>query len=379
MANDRLRTLLSLLGVAVGVFSIVAALTLVDALQRTVREGFAAYGGDVLYVERVPLEPDLSEDGVFRWWAYAARPEVSWREYRYLLSRGEASVAGCGAAFSSAAYAAYGPEATGVDGDWRLLVPQALSGGRGFTPRELEEGAAVAMVGAGVDAAVGDALWADGARYRVVGVFERAGMGTVSPVDVDNVRLVPSRAMRSPALRSSILLSGADEGRVRAIMRECRRLGPLQDDNFALNRLSFLLEELTEVLAMVARVGWIVGAFALLVGGFGVANMLYVSVEERKVQIGICRALGARRRVIVLQFLREAVALSFAGGVAGLALVQLSLLAVAAAGETLLPLTVSPRAVTAGLGVSLALGLAFGVSPARAASRLHPVEAMRGN
>ena len=89
MKADRFRTQLSLLGVAVGIFSIVAALTLVDAMQRSIREGFAVYGSNILFVDRMPLEPDLDEAGHFRWWNYALRPEVSWREYRYLEQNGD--------------------------------------------------------------------------------------------------------------------------------------------------------------------------------------------------------------------------------------------------------------------------------------------------
>ena len=81
---DRFRTLLSLLGMAVGIFSIVASLTLIDSVQKSVQDSFAAFGSDLLYIEREPLEPDLNEDGVFRWWEYATRPPVTWREYRYL-------------------------------------------------------------------------------------------------------------------------------------------------------------------------------------------------------------------------------------------------------------------------------------------------------
>ena len=378
---DRFRTLLSLLGVAIGIFSIVAALTLVDSMQAVVREGFEAYGGDLLFVDREPLEPDLNEDGVFRWWAYASQPPVSWREYRFLKERGGAAD---GRAFSKIAYAAYGRDVVGVAGDWTLLVPQALAAGRGFTAAEVEAGAAVTVVGTEVDAKCGGALWIEGVRYEVIGVFEKAGAGTVSPVDVDRVRLVPYRTMRGPALRSSILLADADVAKVRGMMRACRRLRPDEADDFALNRLSFLLDEMNEIFALVSRMGWIIGLFSLLVGGIGIANMLYVSVEERRSQIGICRALGAPRRVIIRQFLGESAVLSALGGLAGIALAGLAILAVkgwatvqgASGTGGSLPLVLSLRAILSGLGISLVIGLLFGVAPARSAAHLTPVEAI---
>ncbi len=401
---DRFRTRLSLLGVAVGIFSIVAALTLVDALQKSIREGFSVYGGDLLFVERMPLEPDLDDAGHFRWWDYALRPEVSWREYQYLATEG-------GDAFSQMAFVRYGAERVGVAGAWRLLVPGALAEGRGFTERELREGAPVVMVGACVEREeavdgrssggrplrCGEAIWIEGVRYEVIGRFAKAGMNTVSTVDVDHVRLVPERTMKASAgalaagggaERCSILLADADEAAVRALMRACRRLGPGQRDDFALNRLSFLLDEMTSIFSLVAKLGWIIGLFSLLVGGFGIANMLYVSVEERRPQIGICRALGARRRVIVRQFLGEAAALSLLGGLAGMALVQVLLLLAHAwltlratastASANILPLLLSPRALFSGLAAALAIGLSFGVAPARRASLLPPAEAIVG-
>ena len=313
LGADRFRTRLSLLGVAVGIFSIVSALTLVDSVQKSVREGFSVYGGDILFVDRMPLEPDLDEDGRFKWWEYATRPEVSWREYRYLMERGQ------GTAFSQAAFVRYGSSRVGVTGHWPLLVRQPLAAGRSFTEQELTGRAPVVMIGSEVETTggrkpvVGEALWIEGTRYEIIGIFEKAGANSVCTVDIDQVRLVPEKTLQEAA-RSSILLSGADEQQVRTLLRECRRLTPQQRDNFALNRLSFLLQEINSVFSLLARMGWIIGAFSLLVGGFGIANMMYVSVEERKSQIGICRALGARRRVIVRQFLGEAAMLSLLGG-----------------------------------------------------------------
>lgn len=370
---DRFRTLLSLAGVAVGIFSIVAALTLVGVLQRTLADSFDSFGGDLLFVEREPLEPDLSEDGVFRWWEYASRPAVTWEDYRYLAARS--------AAYSQIAFVAYGPETVGVAGSWPLLINVPIAAGRSFSPKELENGLPVVLTGADTESRPGETLWLDGCRYEVIGVFEKAGMTTVCPVDVDKIRLVPFKPHRHPFLRGSILLSGADPVQVRAAMRERRRLSPLQRDDFSLNRLTFLRDEIDKLLAIAARLGWIIGLFSLLVGGFGIANMLYVSVEERKQEIGIRRAIGAGRRTIVGTFLGEAAVLSLAGGTAGTMLAQILLLLLRLSGgrfASLLPFVLPFPAVFSGLAAALLLGLLFGTAPARAAARLHPVEAMRG-
>ena len=366
---DRSRTLLSLLGIAVGIFSIVAALALVDSLQASLRDSFAAYGSDILFVDKEPLEPDLTEDGEFRWWKYAARPPVSWQDYRYLRENGADL-------YSEIAYVAYGIHTTGVDGDWRLLVRQPLAEGRSFTPEEIESGAAVAIAGCETEAKCGDLRWLDGKRYRIVGMFEKAGMMTVSPVDIDRLLLVPARGQSGPVVRCSVLLSGAEAGQIRRLMRSARRLGPLQEDDFALNRLSFLMNEMNDLFALAAKLGWLIGLFALLSGGFGIANMLYVSVEERRSQIGICRALGARRKSIVRDFLREAVILSLLGAAVGIAFVLLTFFILQAATAIDLPIALNGKSVLTGLLTALLTGLLFGVAPARAAAALSPAKTM---
>ena len=162
-------------------------------------------------------------------------------------------------------------------------------------------------------------------------------------------------------------------------MRSYRRLGPFQDDNFALNRLSYLLDEITSVFSLLSKLGWIVGFFSLLVGGFGIANMLFVSVEERRPQIGICRALGARRSEIVREFLGEAAVLSLLGGMVGIATVQSALLiSKLFSAADMLPMVLSLRAALSGLAAAILIGLLAGVAPARTASHLPPAEAIAG-
>ena len=361
---DRFRTLLSLSGVAIGTFSVVSALTLVDSLKHTVKEGFEAYGSDVIYVEREPLEPDLDEDGTFKWWEYVSRPQVNWDEYRHLS-----------AIYGKSAFAAYGSEGTGVAGEWRLLVRQSLSSGREFTYKELEQGSPVTVVGAEVDARCGDWIRVEGALCEVIGKFSKSGINTVSPVDVDRAMLIPYRAMRSSVVRSSIALADADPEKIRRIMRELRRLPPGEKDNFAINRLSGLLDEIGEILDLTARLGWIMGFFSLLVGGFGIANMMYVSVEERRRQTGICRAVGATRKDVTRQFVGEAALLSGAGGLAGIVLTAVLAATVNILSPDLALSMTGGRALT-GLAIAIATGIAAGLAPARKAAIMPPREAM---
>ena len=201
-------------------------------------------------------------------------------------------------------------------------------------------------------------------------------MTTVSPVDIDHVLLVPYKSMKGPVLRSSIAVAEADANAVRERMRNYRRLSPLDADNFAINRMSFLRDEINEIFRLVARLGWLVGLFSLLAGGIGMANMLYVAIEERKAEIGLLRAVGARKRDISRQFRIEAAGQSLLGGCAGILLAVITTVIVNLF-VAQLKLSITPTAALSGIIASLIIGFTFGAAPAKAAARLNPVEALR--
>lgn len=384
LSRDWFRTLLSLLGVCIGVFSIVAVFTCVDSLKATIRSAFENFGADILFVEREPLEPDLNEDGVFRWWNYIGRPQVTEDEYRYLRDNSTQA--------DKVAYSVSFSDVVGVCGDWDMTVQTPIAAGRGLSGAELERGTPVAVIGDAVRKRIleeaGDPLGRNirigDAFFTVIGIFEKRGSNAVSTIDVDNARVIPYRAAAAlcdvSSARASIALSpkasAGEDGllfEVRSLMRQVRRLQPSADDDFALNRFSFILGELTEIFDMVNTLGWIIGIFSLLVGCFGVANIMFVSVQERIREIGIQKALGARRSRIFAQFLQEASLLSVLGGGAGVLLVWLVTLAVP---SPVVELHLSAANVLLGFGISLAIGIIAGLAPAARASRLNPVDAI---
>jgi putative ABC transport system permease protein len=403
---DKFRTTLSLAGVSIGIFSIVAVFTVVDSLKESVNEGFRKFGRDVVMVERVPLEPDFDRDGRQKLWQYESRPQIGWPEYLFLQ---ENSAAAGNMAFSASfeMECAAGRESydegafVAVDGDWRMLVQEKILHGRGFTSGELASGAAVTIIGSEVAQKlfseiadpVGKMITVGGTPLRIIGIFDSAGDNLVGMMDVDCVRLIPVKfAFRvaditSPAVKTRIVASPHQAGEkspdgiskeelkseLRMLMRQYRRLRPVQEDDFALNELSFVAEQFQSVFGMVNTVGWLVGIFSLLVGGFGIANIMYVSVEERTRIIGIKKALGARKRVITMQFLAEAATLSTLGGLAGIVLVWFATLLIP---DTLFPIYLSPVNVLKGIAIALVIGIVSGVAPARYAASLHPVEAI---
>lgn len=384
LSRDWFRTFLSLLGVCIGVFSIVAVFTCVDSLKSTIKSGFENFGADILFVEREPLEPDLNEEGVFRWWKYTGRPQVTDDEYRYLRANG--TLAG------KVSYSVSFADIVGVCGDWDLTIQSPLAAGRGFSTAEIERGTPVVVIGDAVSEKIGREAGNPLGRnirigdsyFTVIGIFAKRGNNAVSTIDIDNSRVIPFRAAAALAdvshSRASIALAPkagvpADEllFETRGLMRQVRRLPPSAEDNFALNRFSFILGELTEIFDMVNTLGWIVSLFSLVVGCFGVANIMFVSVQERIREIGIQKALGARRSRIFVQFLQEASLLSLLGGGAGLLLLWLVVLAVPSG---VVELHLSAANVLLGLGISLVTGILAGLAPALHASRLNPVDAI---
>ena len=164
---------------------------------------------------------------------------------------------------------------------------------------------------------------------------------------------------------------------IRGALRSIRRLKPKEEDNFALNQISLLSEGLNNIFGTINIAGWIIGGFSLLVGGFGIANIMFVSVRERTNLIGIQKALGAKNYFILLQFLYESVLLSIIGGSIGLLLIFILTTIVSATGSFNISLTVSN--IVLGLTISSVIGIISGFSPAFKASRLNPVEAISAN
>lgn len=163
----------------------------------------------------------------------------------------------------------------------------------------------------------------------------------------------------------------------RFLMRTVRRLNPVQKDNFAINEMSFLLNSADEIISKINLVGWIIGGFSLLIGAFGIANIMFVSVKERTNIIGIQKAMGAKKYIILSQFLSEAAVLSIIGGIIGILIVFLLMLIIGSIG--FLPMVMSVENIVTGLVVSLFVGIISGYVPALTAARLSPVEAINSN
>jgi putative ABC transport system permease protein len=267
-----------------------------------------------------------------------------------------------------------------------------LGEGRFFTEKEAESGLALAVLGSDVaeglfdgGVALGKKITLMGRKVQVIGVVKKQGT-SVFGNDFDQKVLVPTNFVRKLIGQSE--MDGAAimvkpkpgielprmKDEVRGIMRSLRRLKPKAEDNFALNENSMVSGGLDAIFSIIGIAGTVIGGFSILVGGFGIANIMFVSVRERTNQIGIQKAVGAKRWFLLTQFLAEAVVLSVIGGAIGILLVGLAVL-ISKATSFDLYLTVGN--VITGVLISVFIGLISGLLPAIQASRLDPVEAIR--
>ncbi len=394
---NKLRTLLSLLGITIGIFAIISVFTVIDSLERYIRNSLNALGNNLVYIEKWPWAPPEGETE-YPWWKYINRPAVTPEETEELMRRSRLAD---NAVFTMGfnRMVRYGnrhiddaevlASTYPLDDLWNLKVSQ----GRYFTPSEMQSGAPLALIGSEIAnrlfeglRPVGKSLKVQGYQIRIIGVYEKTGQDMFNTsmdkrlhipvvtsynlIDVRNRDQGQSICVRAKA--------GTDQDEFRAsteaLMRSVRRLKPLEENNFALNEVNFIATRFDAFFKVFNLAGWIIGSFSILVGGFGIANIMFVSVKERTKIIGIQKSLGAKRFFILLEFIFEAVILSLMGGIMGLLLVLGATLIFNFVADMTLRLTVTN--ILLGIFISGIIGFLAGLLPARSAARLDPVVAM---
>lgn len=392
---NKVRTFLSLLGITIGIFSVISVLTVFDSIEMKLRKNIEELGSNVLFVQKWPWEMG----GDIPWWDYMKRPETRFQEMEEIQKRSNLTDAAAyyvatrrniklnGITFEDAIIIAASHE-------YEKVETVDLSQGRYFTLAESQGGRSVAVVGTkiikeliGEADAIGKELSIFGRKVEIIGIFKEEGDNAFGG-SKDNWVMMPVNFGRnfidlnSHNLEASIMVRGkknitneALRDELTGIMRSVRKLKPGIKDNFAINETSMITKGFDQIFGVIAIVGWIIGGFSLLVGGFGIANIMFVSVKERTAQIGIQKSLGARNAFILQQFLFEAVFLSILGGLFGLLLIYIGTLIVTNFAG--MELVLSVRNIVIGLSVSAFIGLVSGLFPAWSASRLNPVDAMR--
>ena len=394
LAVNKLRSFLSLIGITIGIFTIILVYTFVDSLEASIRNSVDSLGKNVVYVQKW----GWGGGGEYPWWKYLRRPEPSFDDFRDLERRFEKAEAIVFAMNmrGTAKYQSNSVEQVGVMGathDYYKVWDFNLAEGRYFSELESASGPNVAVIGSDIADGLFPGRYAEGKRisvlgrkYTVIGVFERVGQSLVGE-DMDELILIPAVNMRklvNPDRLSGnfIMVKGPEEvsmsafkDELRAVMRNIHRLRPKVDDDFSLNEISIIAQSLDQVFGIVGIAGTVIGLFSVLVGGFGIANIMFVSVRERTNQIGIQKALGAKNAFILMQFLLESVLLCLIGGGLGL-LVILSILPPLSEWSGF-DVFLSMGNIVRGLLISAGVGLISGTIPALMAARMDPVNAIR--
>ena len=394
---NKLRTFLSLLGITIGIFAIITVFTIVDSLEQNLRKSVQSLGDDVVFVQKWPwtFGPD------YPWWKYMNRPVPDYTELDDILRKcdGAESAAFVINANITVKYKSSSIENVSIicaSHQYDRVKNFEIEEGRYFTEIESSAGRPVAIIGDVIAKAlfpyhspIGQLIKVNGSKVMVIGVFKKEGESILGGSS-DTQVLVPIQYARSLIdIRSDNLdpeiMVRAKKGisnddlidELTGLMRSIRKLHPKADDNFALNQTSLISNQFDSLFNMVGIAGWIIGGFSILVGGFGIANIMFVSVKERTNIIGIQKSLGAKNYFILLQFIFESVFLSLLGGIFGLLIVYVITLT---AGDTFgMEISLSRSNIILGFTISILIGLVSGFVPAYGASQLDPVEAIRAS
>ena len=398
LRTNILRTTLSLLGVTIGIFAIIAVFTLVDSLESSIKSSLNFLGTNNINVDKFPYGLG---DGPYPWWKYLQRPNPTYDEYKFLASNLSNAKAITILAVRGGITGKYKSSSStdlefwGVVYDHKDVYELPVETGRYFTMDEANSGRNVVVIGHRVKDElfddldpIGKEIVVRGLKFHVIGTLEEEGESFMGFTSHDDQIYVPYKTFsklfhvgRMWGVQPTITSKGFEsdiglvelESELRGLMRSKRGLKPKEEDNFALNRPEAISNFIGSTFDIIGIAGWFIGGFSILVGGFGIANIMFVSVRERTNIIGIQKSLGAKNYFILFQFLFEAVFLSVIGGGVGILLVYF--LSFISLGSLDLVLTFSN--IVLGIGVSASIGIISGIVPAAMASRLDPVIAIR--
>jgi len=394
--KNKLRTFLSLFGVTIGIFCIISVLATVNSLELNIQTEIKALGTNTIYIDKWEYAgggPD------YPWWKYVKRPTPKYGEMLEIRQR--TSTAGAAAyVMNTEASVEVGDNSLsnvilyGVSEEYPNIQPVEIEYGRFMTDAEFNLGINGAVIGNEIaeklfgtpERALGRQITSKGKRTNVVGVIKKQGTSLIGGWQFDKSVIMSyryARTLMDERHSSPIIIVKGREGiksrtvrdELKSVMRSVRKLSPTQDDDFALNDINDFSDALSQAFVSVNVGGWAIGALSFIVGIFGVANIMFVTVKERTTQIGLKKAIGAKNSVILTEFLLESAFLCIIGGIIGLLLVFVLTQIITALLH--FPIFLSPSIIGMAILICVVAGIAAGIVPASQAARMDPVVAIR--
>lgn len=392
---NKLRTFLSLFGITIGIFCIIGVLATIDSLQSKIKTDLSSFGNNSVYIDKW----DYSGGPEYPWWKFVKRPSMKMEEMEFVkkkstLASNMAFFMQTQESFSYEDNILKGVNLYGVTPEYKNIQSFNIGYGRYFNESDFTRGVPFGVIGFKVaeelygkaDKGVGKTITYKGRKLLVIGVIEKQGSAIINGYDYDKSTIVTHNYMASVYNPESLgpvimvqpkpgITSKALQEELTGIMRQIRKLSPTQEDNFTCNDVAQFKDQVESVFGAVNQGGWAIAGLSLIVGAFGVANIMFVTVRERTSQIGLKKAIGAKSSSILYEFLLESAFLCIIGGLVGLFLVWMLTLAL----SSFLPfaITIAPSIIFLAFSICIILGVVSGIIPASIAAKMNPVEAIR--
>ena len=396
LGKNKMRTFLSLFGVTIGIFCIIGVLSTVSSLEKNIQDGIKSLGSNTIYIDKW----DYQGGADYPWWKFVNRPSPKLNEIKLIKSKINADI-NIVFNFTTQSFIQYGNDKLdginyhGITDEFDKIQPIDIQYGRYLNQMEFDYGTNSIIIGyenaeklfCSAEKAIGKIVDLRNKKAIIVGVIKKQGKSFVEGWQFDQSILLSYGFMKQMLFNErfnnpKIIVKGPEnmssdalKDELKGAMRSIRRLAPVEDDDFSLNAISDFSKTASSLFANVNLGGWMIGLLSLIVGAFGIANIMFVTVRERTPIIGLKKAIGAKKRTILMEFLLESAMICVIGGIIGIILVVVMAKLLSTVFD--FPVFVSGNILTLAISICVSIGILAGIIPAMIAAKMDPVVAIR--